>query len=192
MGGRIKVGKHVALPRSWEFGFAGANNTEQVAVEFEITEGEDAGEFITWYGFFTDDTEDRTLESLRACGWQGDDVTELQGMGSRKVQLVIEDELYQGKTHSRVRWVNRFGGNGVRLAKTMDPEAKRMLGARLRAKAASTPTLPPEGQTAKLGTPGPAPTPRPSPPPPAHQPGPDRFSGAYGDPPPRGDDDIPF
>jgi hypothetical protein len=194
--GRIKVGKHTAQPRSWDFGETD-KGTEQVAIEFEIVEGEDAGEFITWYGFFTDDTEDRTLESLRNCGWQGDDVTDLQGVGSRKVQLVIEDESYQGKTHSRVRWVNRVGGNGVRLKKTMAPDTKRMLAARLRAKAQALPVLPPDGEPAKLGTPGPAP--RTAPPSssqvqrgPALPPGPDRFSGAYGDPPPRGDDDIPF
>lgn len=193
--GRLKVGKHTGIARSWDFGETD-KGTEQVAVEFEVLEGEDAGEFITWYGFFTDDTEDRTLESLRACGWQGDDVTDLQGMGSRKVQLVVEDELYQGKTHSRVRWVNRVGGNGVRLKKTMAPETKRMLAARLRAKAAALPALPADGEPAKLGAPGPAPSAsRPFTPPPARgndQAGPDRFSGAYGDPPPRTDDDIPF
>src|ERR1043166_3482315 len=128
--GRLKVGKHIALPRSWDFGETD-KGTEQVAVEFEILEGEDAGEFITWYGFFTDDTEDRSTESLRNCGWKGEEDTDLQGMGSRKVQLVVEDENYQGKTHSRVRWVNRAGGNGVRLKKTMQPEIGRMLAARL-------------------------------------------------------------
>lgn len=192
--GRITKGKHTAQPRSWDFGLT-KNDRDQVAVEFEILEGEDAGEFITWYGYFTDDTEARTIDSLRNCGWQGDDLTELKGMGSRKVQLVIEDETYEGKVHSRVRWVNRFGGNGVQLAKTMDAQRRRELAARLRGLAASTPALPADGAPAQLGKPGPAPTATRAAAPAARgndQVGQDRFSGGYGDPPPRGDDDIPF
>ena len=197
--GRLTTGKHPAIARSWDFGLT-KKDLEQIAVEFEILEGEDAGEFITWYGYFTADTEQRTLESLRACGWQGDDLAELKGMGSRKVSLVIEDETFEGKTHSRVRWVNRFGGNGVRLAKTMDAQARRQLAARLRPAAAATPVLPPEGQPAQLGRPGPAPSSPPpgsqgfyQPPPPARAPSDQVGQERFGyEPPPRGDDDIPF
>ncbi len=189
--GRLTAGKHIAIARSWDFGLT-QNKTEQVAVEFEILEGEDAGEFITWYGFFTVDAEDRTLESLRNCGWSSNNVIALEGMGSRRVSLDIGDEEYKGKTHSRVKWVNRLGGNGVKLAIKMDDQARRFLAARLQEKAAAMPSLPPEGEPAKLGTSGPTPAaaPPPSSPPPARAP--DRFSGPYGDPPPRGDDDIPF
>ena len=200
--GRLTTGKHPAIARSWDFGLT-KKDLPQVAVEFEIVDGEDAGEFITWYGYFTDDTEPRPLESLRACGWQGDDVSDLKGMGSRKVSLVVEDELYEGKTHSRVRWVNRFGGNGVRLAKTMDAQARRQLAARLRSAAAATPVLPPDDAPAQ---PGRSLAARPEPPPaaprgqgfyqppaargPSDQVGLERFS-SY-EPPPHGDDDIPF
>lgn len=200
---RIGNGRHVAVARAWEFGEASTGKA-QVGVEFEILEGEDAGEFITWYGFFTDDTEQRTLEALRYAGWQGDDLLDLKGMGTRRVVLIVEEESYQGKTHSRVRWVNRFGGNGVRMAKAMAEQDRRMLAARLRSVAASIGVLPPDKEL-------PAPTPiAAGSPPRAAAPATSRSSapassGGWGqgerpagedrfreEAPPRSDDDLPF
>ena len=37
----------------------------------------DVGNSITYFGFFTDKTMKRTIESLRYIGWEGDDLAEL-------------------------------------------------------------------------------------------------------------------
>lgn len=69
------------------------------------------GESLTWYGFFTDKTLDRTVESMRACGWQGVDLTDLSGMDANEVVLVVEHETDEsGAIRPRVRWVNSQGG----------------------------------------------------------------------------------
>jgi hypothetical protein len=127
---RITPSTYTAVARSWELGLS-KNKTEQIAVRFEILDGEFAGHFITWFGYFSDAARDRTMEALRTCGWNGDDILALTGMGSCKVSLVIEDEHYQGKTHSKVRWVNRLGG-GVKMASTMDEARRRLFAARMR------------------------------------------------------------
>jgi hypothetical protein len=84
---------------------------EQVAVNFQILEGEAQGQFVTWWGYFTEKTTERTLESLEHCGWQGDDLNDLAGIDRNEVYLVIEHEQdQQGELRARVRWVNAAGG----------------------------------------------------------------------------------
>jgi hypothetical protein len=102
----------------------------QVAVTFEILEGEDTGRNITWYGYFTDRTKERTIESLRFCGWKGDDISDLSSVnGDGEVSLVIEHEEYEGKTRAKVQWVN---GGGARLAKPMDANDAKAFAAKLK------------------------------------------------------------
>jgi hypothetical protein len=101
-----------------------SNKNNQIAVTFEITQhDEHHGESITWIGHFTDKTAERTIESLQNAGWQGDDLSELEGLDEagvraalpEMVELVCEPEEYapdNGRPEwiLRVRWVNKPGG----------------------------------------------------------------------------------
>ena len=140
----IPAGNYTAKATgSFDFGTA-AQGTEQVAVEVEILEGEHSGNFMTWFGYFTERTSERTVESLRLLGWQGEDITKLEGLGSRRVSIVVEHEEYQGKTSAKIQWVNRLGGLGVKLKAPMDDAAKRKFSARMKSFAKAKPALPPE------------------------------------------------
>lgn len=104
------AGVHRAKAVEGALGYT-SGGSEQVAVRFGITEGECKGRYITWYGYFTEKTTDRTLESLRACGWEGDDLFALDGITKNEVELVIEEEEGQdGEIRPKVRWVNAAGG----------------------------------------------------------------------------------
>lgn len=104
---------------SWALGEAGTG-TPQVAVEFEILNPDAPAEDrrLTWYGYLSDATFDRTIESLRHCGWTGDDLSEIAegrgGLDANEVSLTVEDEEYQGQLHAKVQWVNRGGGLAVK------------------------------------------------------------------------------
>lgn len=92
---------------------SGLKKTPQVVVDFEITTAEFAGEKITWYGFLTDKTTERTGESLRLAGYDGDDLEKLKDFdwtNAPNVELEIEHELYEGQTTAKVKWVNAPGG----------------------------------------------------------------------------------
>jgi hypothetical protein len=103
---------------------------DQVAVEFELlTEGME-GQHITWFGYFTDPTWERTVESLRTCGWQGDDLSDLTGLGSSEVDLVIEQEEYDGKIYARVKWINKPGG--MSLKAPMSPERAKQFASEMK------------------------------------------------------------
>lgn len=117
-----------------------SNGTEQVGVQFVLLEGPDEGKNITWYGFFTEKTVDRTIESLRLCGWQGDDLSDLTGIDANDVYLVIaHEENQKGETIARVQWVNGQP-QGLAMKDRMDEGtakafAERMKGHVLAAKA---------------------------------------------------------
>jgi hypothetical protein len=80
---------------------------EHVAVMFTITQGDAKGRTISWDGYFSDGAVVRTLESLRHCGWTGETLGDLSGIGDVEVDLVIDDEEYNGKTYDRVKWINK-------------------------------------------------------------------------------------
>jgi len=144
---------------------------EQMAVELQFLDGENEGKTITWYGYFTEKTTDSTFDALRVLGWTGADLSDLAGIDANEVSIVVEEETDdEGKTRTRVRWINRRGG--IALKERMNPAqlakfAKRMKGAAV----AST-------QRAKAG---------------GAEAGTRRPSGAGRDEaPPPTDDDIPF
>lgn len=92
----ITVGKHRAKVESIGVGRAGTG-TEQVEAVLRVED-----ERITWFGYLSDRALVRTIESLRAMGWQGDDISDLRSCEGNECEIVVEDE--DGRL--RVRWVN--------------------------------------------------------------------------------------
>lgn len=117
------IEKQTVLARGIEaqLGVSGTG-TEQVAVLFELTEGPNKGQRITWFGFFTEKTQDRTLESLEHCGWSGETLQDLSGISRNEVELEIDHEpdfKDPTKTRARVQWVNKPGGRSLAVKQAM-------------------------------------------------------------------------
>jgi len=145
----------VASPDSHQFGYS-SNETEQIALTFKFLQEPFAGQYMTWFGFFTDKTKETTFKTLRACGWQGDDLADMSGIDANEVDLVIETELdQQGRERSRIRWVNELGGGKVKMQNTMTPEQQRAFAARMKGTAIALregkgPAKPPRPSDAKV------------------------------------------
>ena|ERR1051326_2108102 len=130
MDSEIANGRYRARPVSWALGRT-STGKEQVAVEFELMDADGVvGPHITWFGYFTDDTWERTVESLRHCGWQGDDLSELSGL-DQEVSVVIENEEYKGKRYPKVRWVNA-PGSGLALKEQLSPQEAKEFASSMR------------------------------------------------------------
>lgn len=152
-----------------------SGGSPQVAVELEILSGPDAGHSITWFGYFTEKTQQRTIESLRHLGWKGDDLSALDGIDANEVSIEIHHEEYNGEQQAKVKWINASGGLAMRDAMgAADAKAfaQSMRGAVIQANAAAK----------QRG--GSAPAPRNG--------APARAPSTGGDAPPHTDDDIPF
>jgi hypothetical protein len=107
--------------------------TKQVAVLFDLLDH--PGHAIAWYGYFTEKTEERTIESLIHAGWTGDNLASLDGLGSTEVQLVVEHEQNQkGEVIARVKWVNAAGA-GALVKTEMDVATRLQFAEQMRGKA---------------------------------------------------------
>lgn len=94
-----------------------SNGNEQIAIQFEITEWpnpDDTLQSIAYLGTFTDASFEYTEKAMRACGWEGDDLTEFKDQADAgqlgPVELVVYDDTYEGETRPKVLFVNKPGG----------------------------------------------------------------------------------
>jgi len=179
---QIPNGTYRARAKEWVLAEIGANSTTAVSIKFHFEDPELGS--IVWDGWLTEKTFDRTIESLRYCGWEGNDLSELHGLDANDVDLVIEQEEYEGRTYPKVKWVNRAGGLAHKTPLTGDKakffaaQMKDRIKALDASKAAAPgPRSAPKNQSARRSAA-----------PPASQAGPvdDR------EPPPLSDDDIPW
>lgn len=168
----ILPGKYDAVATEYQWGTS-TNGKTQVAVCFQILEGPQSGQYITWYGYFTGKAEKITLKALRACGWKGDDLMQL-GELDQRVSIVIENEEHEGKTHAKVQWVNAPGG-GIALKNPLGNEELRMFAAKMKARAAESKEIAGERVEVDRADPPAA-----------------RETYRHDEPPPQGDADIPF
>lgn len=104
-----------------------STGTEQVAVLIEL----ETGDRLTWYGYFSDAAAERTIESLLAMGVT--DLETLAGLGSQHFEVVVDDEEYQGKTRTKVKFINRLGG-GVAMKSRMNEAERKSFAHRYRGK----------------------------------------------------------
>lgn len=134
----LPEGKYSATPVEAALGESKAGKP-QVAVLFRINGGAHDGESITWFGSFsknlgqgTKTPFQRTIEALRTCGWDGDDISELSSINEDKgvkVRLVVEHDEWEGKMSAKVKWVNR---DGIGLATPMKTDKAKAFAASLR------------------------------------------------------------
>lgn len=167
----IPEGKYRARATSGEFGKSKQKGTRYVRVDFEVVDGEEAGQHVRWDGWFTDNTAERTTDSLIYCGctFPGNDMLNLEGLGSQEVQIVVEHETWtptegdkagQEQTRAKVAWVNQLGFGGVPEDQKLDDSearafAQKMKGLLMQKKrptAAASPNRTPAPQRQATGT----------------------------------------
>ncbi len=104
-----------------------------VAVEFKTHEGS------VWRNFSLSETllksgktvAEYSIADLIRCGWDGRDLGELRGLGTKEVELVIEHEPDDsGEMRANVRWINTPGERGN--AKKADASKARQLSTAMR------------------------------------------------------------
>lgn len=183
-------GSHIA-----RFGEA-SNGTKQVLVYFEILDGDAAGQRLPWFGYFTEGSWKRTIESLRYCGFKGDDLATLDEQElDQRVSIQVEHEERETENGTRVlariAWVNRVGGSTIKLKKPMDANDLRKFAASMNRYVSGVKEV--EGEKASAARRSPAKTNGSN----GHtnpQPKEDAFGDGNWGPPPAADsfDDIPF
>jgi hypothetical protein len=115
--------KGKAIAGSQQYGTAGDNNTPQIAIDFELGENKKT---VTCFLFFSPAAYPYSIDRLRACGWEGDNLADLKGIDKLVVDLEVTEETYQGKTRTKVEIMT--GPGKVKLDKPISPDdfAKRV------------------------------------------------------------------
>jgi hypothetical protein len=122
-----------------KIGWAGTNS-EQIGLRLKITEGQHEGTMLTYYGFFSDKTEEHTMKAMRALGFAGDDVSNLSSMYNDEAIAVVIHEADSGpngtgEMRARVRWIN---GSDVSMSKVMNTSELASFANRMRGRFSRT------------------------------------------------------
>jgi hypothetical protein len=138
------IGKYRAKACGFDIGESQSGNPF-VAVSFEI-----GGTVEPWTGYLTDKAAERTIQSLRLMGWQGDDLEKLtladlpgwvqvdvREDKDKEGSIKIGDD---GKPQTRIAFVNSLSGM---FGAPMDHEARKALSLRLRGAVAKSPKVAP-------------------------------------------------
>lgn len=133
--------KAVAVPfdgKYVEFGKSKAGN-EQCAVTFEITEGDDKGTRLPWWGSFSRNAMEYTIRGLRAMGFEGDDLSTIHRQRlDNEVVVQVEHNSFTGRngeqrTSARVVWVyDPRGAQRARFAEALEGNELADFAARMR------------------------------------------------------------
>lgn len=137
----------VTAPSNGWFGEAGSNNTPFLRIPLIVTqEGPCDGEQLTYQGWLTDKSVERTVKNLsEVFGWDGDleTLARMSNTGpfvGKSCEIVTEEDEHNGKTRVVIKWLNAPGQGG----KIMDGERAltlaRKLSARSKAAAAAEPS----------------------------------------------------
>lgn len=138
----LPIGKYFAVAIPEESSFGVLDNDKQtpfVEVAFRVIEGEHKDETMSQKFFLSENAAKYTIPSLKTCGcvFPGGDVMDLTGLGSRRVELVIQKQKPKpGEDESKfveIRFINdpdapRGAGGG----KPIDDSRKADLRVRLR------------------------------------------------------------
>jgi len=121
------------------------NGTDQVVLEMDLP---DLGQTVSVFLYFSDAAAPHSIKRLRLAGWTGDDLSNLEGLGSRECDVVVKYEDYKGEQKMKVEIMS---GGTVVLENKLDDKSKKAFGAKFKALAKSTPTV--AGSSVANGTP---------------------------------------
>lgn len=103
----IAEGTYIARAISMIFSKSSQKGTPFVAVAFRIeSDGPEKNAIQEWQGWLSDKAEARTAESIRICGYDGENESSIS---RNQVSITVEHEEYpenSGNKRPRIRWIN--------------------------------------------------------------------------------------
>lgn len=121
----------VAIEGSAQYGTT-KNGHDQIVIDMQLP---DIGEQVSVFLVFSDAAAPHSMKRLRLAGWTGDDLTNLEGLGSTECEVVVKYEDWQGQQKIKVEIL---AGGSVVLATTLDEKGKKAFGAKFKKLAAAT------------------------------------------------------
>ncbi len=140
MSNRIAAGTYRgrAIKGSEQYGQT-SNGNDQIVIDLDLFE---LGEKVSTFLVFTDKAAQYSLDRLRACGWTGDDLSNLSGIDANEVDVSVKYEMWEGQERMKVQILT--GGGAVKLKDQLDDKGKKAFAAKYRdlAKTVAAPKAP--------------------------------------------------
>lgn len=126
---QIKPGTYKALLVDWGIEKSPEKGTTAVALTFRLST--DAGQQdLTWRGWLTEKTTERTFDTLEVLGFKGTSIEDLIDgkMGASRplnlakvVECVVAHQEYNGKVYARIDWINDPEKSAIKRVQKGDP-----------------------------------------------------------------------
>lgn len=123
-----------AVPGSEQYGTT-TNGNDQIVIDLSLETGEKVSTFLV----FSDKSAPFSIERLRALGWKGNDLSNLEGVGDNDADIEIKYEIYNGQEKMKVQVLT--GGGGVVLKDKLDDKGKKAFAAKYAALAKAAPIV---------------------------------------------------
>jgi hypothetical protein len=96
---RIEEGTYRAraVEGSEQYGQTSKGN-DQIVIDLDLETGDRVSTFL----FFSEKAAPHSIKRLRACGWKGNDLSDLKGIGAEEVDVRVYYEDYEGKESMKV------------------------------------------------------------------------------------------
>lgn len=133
-----KPGTHEGFVSGFTFNVTSKKESEYIELDCQLKDEAFAGQVYRHRLWFTDDTWERSLATLKKAGWDGKDVASLTGLGNKAVDLVLAfdvDEQGVVTNRLRVQFINEIG-EVPGFGRLMRPDEVRNFQSRLRGFAA--------------------------------------------------------
>lgn len=126
---RIPAGTYraKAIEGSEQYGTT-SNGNDQIVVDLDIL---DLGENLSTFLVFSEKAAPYSIDRLRALGWTGNDLSDLQGISTNEVEVAVKYEPYQGEEKMKVEIL--LGGGRVTLKHQLDDKGKKAFAAKYKA-----------------------------------------------------------
>ena len=138
----IEKGIHKAQAISFDLGTNEKTGSDFALIVFRVVEGEQCeGEEIYHRLYFTDAAAENSMLVMRKMGWIGDDIcTVTEEDLPTVVEIIVDEEEFNGKTSMKVKWVRSVGERGP-MRDRMDDASRRDFSLRMRDVAKNVPPL---------------------------------------------------
>jgi hypothetical protein len=115
----------VAVAGSEQYGQT-KTGTDQIVLDVDLI---DLGERVSVFLYFSEKAAPHSMKRLRAAGWTGTDLANLEGLGSQECSVVVKYEEYQGEQKVKVEIM---AGGTITLENKLDDKGKKAFGAKFR------------------------------------------------------------
>lgn len=115
----MKPGIYDAKLLGWGFGKQGKNQTPFIMFNVHVFENPSAPELMQWQGWLTDSSRLNTEKALAVLDFDGNwaKIADCaSGLNKDKVfEVTVEDEIYEGKSNLKIKWINEKGASRAKL-----------------------------------------------------------------------------